>query len=118
MKVVKILTVILHKKPSTEPNNIDADIMSNIIEEDDKNSYEDLEEIANENALLSDLDADDVDDDDDDEEEEEEEEEEEVKEIEEEEEVEVEENKEIDAEEEQQDISDTIQNATRASKDV
>ena len=48
--------------------------MSNIVEEDDKSSYEDLEEIANENALLSDLDDDDVDDDDDNEEEEEEEE--------------------------------------------
>jgi len=42
----------LRKKTTSEPNNIDADIMSNIVEEDDKSSYEDLEEIANENALL------------------------------------------------------------------
>jgi len=56
--------------------------MSNIVEEDDKSSYEDLAEIANENidklsrkedALLSLGDDDDVDVDDDDEEEEEEE---------------------------------------------
>ena len=67
--------------------------MSNIVEEDDKSSYEEQEEIGND-----DVDADDVDDDDEEEEIEEEIEEEEV-----------EENEEI-AEEEQQDISDTIQN--------
>jgi len=39
----------LRKKPSTEPNKIDADTMSNIVEEDDKSSYEDLEEITDEN---------------------------------------------------------------------
>jgi len=57
----------LRKKPSTEPNNIDADTMSNIVEEDDKSSYEDLEEITDENfdvlsrmedAILSDGDDD------------------------------------------------------------
>jgi len=42
MKVVKKLKASYVKKTSTEPNNIDADIMSNIIEEDDKSSNEDL----------------------------------------------------------------------------
>jgi len=85
--------------------------MSNIVEEDDKSSYEDLEEIENENfdeisrkkdAILSDG----GDDDDDDEKEEEQEEQEEKEEINGEEEDEKEE---ID-EEEQHNISDTIQN--------
>jgi len=36
----------LRRKPSTEPNKFDADTISNIVEEDDKRSYEDLEEIS------------------------------------------------------------------------
>jgi len=114
----------LRKKHSTEPNKPNAKIMSNIVQEDDKSSYKDLEVIANENfgellsrkenALLSDVDNVDVDDDDDEEEEVKEEQEmdeeiEEKEEMEEEiDEEEVEENEEIDAEVEQQDISDTI----------
>ncbi len=60
----------LRKKPSTEPNKIDTDIMSNIIEEDDKISFEDLDDITDENfyelsrkeddTLLSDGDDDDM----------------------------------------------------------
>ena len=46
----------LSKKPSTGPRYIDADIMSNIVKED-KSSYEEQEEIGND-----DVDADDVDD--------------------------------------------------------
>ena len=99
----------LSKKPSTGPRYIDADIMSNIVEEDDKSSYEEQEEIGND-----DVDADDVDDDDEEEEMEEEiddDDDDDEEEIEEEiEEEEVEENEEIAEEEEQQDISDTIQN--------
>ena len=87
--------------------------MSNIIEEDDKISFEDLDDITDENfyelsrkeddTLLSDGD----DDDDDDEGEEQQEEEEEI--IEEEDEA----IEEINEEEEQQDISDMIQNVNQ-----
>jgi len=66
----------LRKNPSTESNKIDADTMSNIVEEDDKSSYEDLEEITDDNfdelSRTEDVILSDGDDDDEEEEEQEE----------------------------------------------
>jgi hypothetical protein len=42
----------LRKKPSTEPNKIDTDIMSNIIEQDDKIYFEDLGFVLNDDGRV------------------------------------------------------------------